>query len=82
MAERLLHQGDRRPVAIHDGQQIAAARALAGLTVRELAAAAATTTRTISRLELGGAILVAARKRHGHVELALWQRIVRCPCAM
>jgi hypothetical protein len=52
------------------------------LTVRELAAAAATTTRTISRLELGGAILVAARKRHGHVELALWQRIVRCPCAM
>jgi hypothetical protein len=39
-------------------------RALAELTVRELAEAANTTTRTISRLEVNGAIRVAERKRH------------------
>lgn len=67
---------DSRTIAVHDGQQLAAARVLAGLTVRQLADAADTTTRTVSRLELGGTIHVAARKRHGHVELSLWQRIV------
>src|SRR5436190_23763956 len=67
---------DSRTLAVHDGQQLAAARVLAGLTVRQLAAAADTTTRTVSRLELGGPVYVAARKRHGHVELALWQKIV------
>jgi hypothetical protein len=49
---------------------------VAGLTVADLAKAADTTTRTISRLEVGGPIYVAAKKRHGHVEVTLWNRIV------
>jgi hypothetical protein len=31
---------------------------------------------TINRLEVGGAIYVATKKRHGHVELTLWNRII------
>ena len=69
--------GPRHTIAVHDGRQISAARVLAGLTVADLAKAAGTTTRTISRLEVGGAVHVAASKRHGHVEQSLWQRIVR-----
>jgi hypothetical protein len=46
----------------------------AGLTVANLAVG--TTMRTINRLEVGGAIYVATKKRHGHVELTLWNRII------
>jgi hypothetical protein len=61
---------------VHDGGQLAAARALAGLGIRELARAAGTTTRTLHRLETGGLIHVAEKKRHGCVQRALWARIV------
>jgi hypothetical protein len=58
-----------------DGRQLTAARALAGLTVVELAAAAGVTPRTIHRLEIGGVIRVADKRRHGHVSRAVWDRI-------
>jgi hypothetical protein len=55
-------------IEIHDGRQLAAARALAGLGIRELAAAASVTVRTLHRLEIGGVIQVAQKKRHGCVQ--------------
>ena len=60
----------------YHGRQLAAARALAGIGVRELAEAAGTTTRTVSALENGGAVHLSPRKRHGHTSAELWQRIV------
>jgi hypothetical protein len=60
----------------HDGKQLAAARALAGLGIRELAAAAQTTPKTIHRLEKGGVIHVSEKKRHGCVQRAVWAQIV------
>ena len=58
-----------------DGRLIAAARALAGLTIEDLAAAAGVTKRTISRLEVGGVIQVAPKRRHGHVSQEVWGKI-------
>jgi hypothetical protein len=63
-------------IEIHDGRQLAAARALAGLGIRELAAAASVTVRTLHRLETGGVIQVAQKKRHGCVQRDLWVQIV------
>lgn len=60
---------------IFDGRQLTAARALAGLTVIELAVAAGVTKRTVHRLETGGEVHVSAKKRHGHVSAELWGRI-------
>lgn len=59
-----------------DGRQITAARALAGLTVRELADRASTTKRVISDLESGGLVKVSPERRHGHISAELWTRIV------
>lgn len=59
-----------------DGRQVTAARALAGLTVRELADRASTTKRVISDLESGGLVKVSPERRHGHVSAELWSRIV------
>src|SRR5215471_11603407 len=61
---------------VFDGRQLTAARALAELTVLELADAAGVTGRTIHRLEIGGTIHVAAKKRHGHVSKNIWNGIV------
>ena len=58
-----------------DGRQLTAARALAGLTTEDLAAAAGVTKRTISRLEVGGVILVSEKKRHGHVSKEVRDKI-------
>lgn len=33
-------------------------------------------SRTLYRLENGGEILVSAKKRHGHVEIAVWSQII------
>jgi hypothetical protein len=60
----------------YDGRQQTAARALAELTVAELAAAAGVTPRTIHRLEIGGVIHVADKRRHGHVSRDVWDSIV------
>jgi transcriptional regulator with XRE-family HTH domain len=43
-----------------DGRQLTAARALAEMTVAELASAAGVTPRTLHRLEIGGTVPVAA----------------------
>ena len=61
---------------IFQGQQLKAARVLAGLTVAQLAQAAGVTIRTVHRLEIGGAINVSATRREGHVSSAVWGRIV------
>jgi DNA-binding XRE family transcriptional regulator len=63
-------------IEVHDGRQLAAARALAGLGIRDLAAAAGVTVRTLHRLETGGLIQVAEKKRHGCVQRDLWAQIV------
>jgi hypothetical protein len=55
------------------------ARALAELTVAELAQAAGVTARTINRLEVGGVAHVAPKKRHGHVSQEVLGKIV---CAL
>ena len=59
-----------------DGRQLAAARALAGLTVRQLAEHARTTKRAISDLETRGMIHVAETRRHSHVSREVWNRVV------
>jgi hypothetical protein len=59
-----------------DGRQLTAARALAEITVAELATAAGVTPRTIHRLEIGGVIHVAEKRRHGHVSQLVCDRIV------
>jgi hypothetical protein len=59
-----------------DGRQLAAVRALAGLGIRELAAAASVAVRTLHCLETGGSIQVAEKKRHGCVQRDLWGQIV------
>jgi transcriptional regulator with XRE-family HTH domain len=58
-----------------DGRQLTAARALAELTVAELAKAAGVTARTINRLEIGGVVHVAPKKRHGHVSQVVLGKI-------
>lgn len=67
---------DWKTLATADGRQLTAARAMAGLTIAELAEAAGVTPRTVVRLEAGGEIRIAGRKRHGHVEQGLWLRIL------
>jgi hypothetical protein len=62
-------------VEIWDGRLIAAARALAGMTVRDLAEAAETTKRVVSDLEQRPQILISPTRRHGYVSRDLWSRI-------
>ncbi len=57
------------------GQQLKAARVLAGQTLAQLAGAAGVTIRTIHQLEIGGSIHVAPKRRHGHVSAEVWARI-------
>jgi hypothetical protein len=54
-----------------DGRQITAARGLAELTVVELAEAAGVAFRTVHRIEIGGELHVAEKRRHGHVSRAV-----------
>lgn len=66
----------RANITTHDGKQLAAARALAGHGIRELAAAADIAPRTLHRLETSGVIFVSEKKRHSHVQRAVWERIM------
>jgi hypothetical protein len=50
--------------------------ALAGLGIRELTAAADIAPRTLHRLETGGMIYIAEKKRYGHIRREVWERIV------
>ena len=59
-----------------DGRQLTAGRALASLTVRQLAEKAQTTKRVVSELESRGPVLVSPSRRHGHVSLDVWRRIL------
>jgi hypothetical protein len=61
---------------IFEGRQIAAARALANVSVRELAEDAGVTERTIGRFEVNAVIAVSPRRRHGHVSAAVFDKIV------
>ena len=70
------HSVVRGSTNTHDGTQLCAARELAGLTILELAAAASIAPRTLNRLEKGGVIHVSEKKRRGHVQRVIWQRII------
>lgn len=59
-----------------DGRQLTAARALAGMTVADLAAKADVTPRTVHRIEIGGPFSVSPSRRHGYVSADVWDRIV------
>jgi hypothetical protein len=59
-----------------DGRQLTAARALADLTITELAEAAVVSKRTVHRLEIGGEQHIAKKLRHGHVSGDVWAKIV------
>jgi len=67
---------DSDDVQLWEGRLIAAGRALAGLTLRELAAEAGVTYRTVNRIETGGIIQVAPEHRHGAVARDTWDKIV------
>lgn len=58
------------------GRQITAARALAGLTITELAAEAGVTERTIRRIEAAETITIAERLTHGAFSLTTWEKVV------
>jgi transcriptional regulator with XRE-family HTH domain len=58
------------------GRQIAAARALAGLTITELAEAANVTERTIRRIEAAETLTLAERRTHGAISLATWEKVL------
>ena len=66
----------RAKITTHDGKQLTAARALASLGIRELADAANIAPRTLHRLETSGVIHISEKKRHGHVQRAVWERIM------
>ncbi len=61
---------------VWDGRLVAAARALAKMTIKELAAAAATTRRTIDEIEAAPVVLVSPKRRHGYTSAVVWSRIV------
>ena len=44
--------------------------------VAELAKAAGVTARTINRIQVGGVVHLAPRKRHGHVRHEVWDKFV------
>jgi transcriptional regulator with XRE-family HTH domain len=58
------------------GRQITAARALAGLTIIDLAKAAGVTERTIRRIEAAETIAIADRLTHGAFSLFTWEKVV------
>lgn len=59
-----------------DGRQLTAARALAEMTVADLAEKAEVTPRTVHRIEIGGPFSVSPSRRHGYVSADVWERIV------
>ena len=63
------------PMRVFHGRQIAAARALANVSTRDLAAAAGVTARTVGRLEEDGTLVISPRLRHGHVTRATFDKL-------
>ena len=61
---------------VFDGRQLTAARALADLSLAELARDAQVTICTVHRLEVGGTAHVSEKRRHGHVSREIWQRLL------
>ena len=60
--------------------QLAAARALAGFGILELAASTDIVPRALHRLGTGGVICVSEKKRRGHVQRAVWGWIISRSC--
>jgi AcrR family transcriptional regulator len=60
---------------IFEGKQLAAARVLAGLGMRELAAAAGVALGTLHRLEASIVIHVSETKQRGSVRRLVWEQI-------
>ena len=56
---------------MHDGRQLAAARALAGLGVQELTASGDIAPPILRRLEIASVIHVSKMERHDHVQRAV-----------
>ena len=61
---------------VWDGKVVTAGRALAGLTILELAVASRVDERTIRRIEANREITIAPKLRHGHVSRDIWDKIV------
>jgi hypothetical protein len=57
---------------MHDGRQLAAARALAGLGVQELTASGDIAPPILRRLEIASVIHVSKMERHDHVQRAVF----------
>jgi DNA-binding XRE family transcriptional regulator len=68
-------QSNGETMYILEGRQLTAARALAELTVAELADAADVTSRTIHRIEIGEIVYIAPKRRHGHVSQEVFGKI-------
>lgn len=59
-----------------DGRLIAAGRALARLSSKELAEKAGVTPRTVVRIEAENEIQVSEKKRHGCVSRETWDKLI------
>ena len=66
----------RQEVEIWDGRLIAAARALCGISSRELARLAGVSSRTVVRIEGDAEVQVSPRQRHGCVSQETWGKLV------
>ena len=62
---------------IFHGRQIAAARALANMSIEDLKKAAGVTKRTVHRIETSGEVRVSVGRRHGYVSKDIWDRLIR-----
>ncbi len=63
-------------IEVWDGRLIAAARALIGMTSRDLAKAAGVSTKTIVRIEGDDHVMVSPTHRHGCTSRETWRKIV------
>lgn len=63
-------------IEVWDGRLIAAARALIGMTSRELAARAGVSSKTVVRLEGDDHVQVSPTHRHGCTSRETWLKIV------
>lgn len=58
------------------GRQITAARALAGLTIIDLAKAAKVTDRTIRRIEAVDVVKISDQLTHGAISRDTWNKVI------
>lgn len=63
-------------IEVWDGRLIAAARALIGMTSRELAKAAGVSTKTIVRIEGDDHVMISPTHRHGCTSRETWTKVL------